>query len=160
MTKRLLPFPCVLAALALLALGMFGCTSHNVRRLTDFRYAPLPKDAPIEAFFDKAPRPCEPIAIIQTDPRAGRAESQGVKRQMLDELKQIARKLGADAIQDVRMLTSEGDGWVKDPATPFPSLKQGPYEISFLRGVAVKYIDPGADLGPPEQRPLSLAEDE
>jgi len=135
-----------------------GCQWQRVHRLTDYKYPPRDKDAEIEAFYGEVSEPHEKIAIIQSSPKNSRDNE--TKAKQLDELRKIARKLGADAIQDVRLLSTSGNGLVSDPATPFPSVKQGRYEMFFLRGEAIKYVNSGIDSGDSTQRPLSLSDRE
>lgn len=147
-----------LAGAAAAAIALAGCASPHAHRLTDFKYPPKPKKAEMEAFFGEVSRPYEKVAIIQSSP-SDKRDSQ-TKAKQLDELRHIARRLGADAIQQVRLLSSSGNGLVSDPAPPFPSIKQGRYEAFFLRGEAIKFVDPSVDQAEPRDRRFSISETE
>jgi hypothetical protein len=133
--------------LAFIVAVLGGCESAHIHRLTDHKYPPKSRDAEIEAFFGAVERPHERIALI--DSQTEESKDDEAKARMLEQLRQKARKLGADAVADVRLLSREGTGWVWDEATPFPAPKQGPYNLFFLRGEAIKYIDPSVDLAEP-----------
>ncbi len=50
-----------------------------------------------------------------------------------------ARLTGADAVINVRPLEHRVRGFVNDPNTPFPSSRQAPSVMFFIRGTAIKY---------------------
>jgi hypothetical protein len=116
-----------------------GCVGGRVNWLTDHRYSAKPRDASVDVYIGQAPVAFEKIAIIQT-PASDKKDKETRERQLAD-IRHLARKIGADGVQDVRWLSLEGRGWVWDPYTPFPSAKQGRYQQFFLRGEAIKYVE-------------------
>jgi uncharacterized protein YbjQ (UPF0145 family) len=79
------------------------------------------------------------VAIIQSTSYANKDEK--TKARQLEEMKRIARKLGADAVQEIHLLTKKAQGYVMDGRPPLPAWKQGKYNLYFLRGTAIRYTD-------------------
>lgn len=126
-----------LSAAAIIALS---CTTTKVHRIAGANYDPKPVDAPIETFAGKIDRPYENIAVV--DSKVYTAKETAQKDQMLEDLRVAARQLGADAIQDVRILPVKHRGMVPDKQVPIPgAVKQGYYRHYFMRGEAVKYVE-------------------
>jgi len=144
-----------LRAFALIVLAVFavGCAGGQINWLTDYRYPAKPKDAEVDVYIGEAPAAFEKIANIQT--ASSDKKDKRTRERQLRDLRRLARKIGADGVQDVRWLSSEGRGWVWDPYTPFPSWKQGRYLQFFLRGDAIKYVDPHA-VSPPTKLPALI----
>lgn len=137
-------------SLCLLMSGSIGCSRARVHPLSLYEYRAKPKSYDMPAYFGKVDRPHVPIAIIDSSPRE--TLDQPTKDKMLAEVKKAARKIGADAVHDARFIEGEGSGYVSDPATPFPSAKQGPYEMNYLRVEAIKFPDlPSAAQSQPTQ---------
>ena len=59
----------------------------------------------------------------------------------MEELRRSARWLGANGIENLRVETAEAQGMVADPRVPFTAWKQGEFELHFVRGTAVRYLD-------------------
>ncbi|HUT22763.1 MAG TPA: hypothetical protein VM492_00305 [Sumerlaeia bacterium] len=138
---------CLLAVLAC------ACAGPRVRRLTDFEYMPKAPDAAIDLFIGKLTRPYEPIAIAdseryalqdyekKTRTEAAQAQNTIQKERMLADLEKRARRLGGDAVQDVRLLRVKIRGVVRDPRVPVPGAwTQGYAYRYFLRGEVVRYV--------------------
>ncbi len=130
--------PLLLAAAALTLLGC-GLTSRHVDAyLTDARFPPRFPDADVELWVGETSRPRVPIAIISSSRRADR--SREGREAQIEELRDHARRLGAHAIENLRVETAEVDGFVADPRVPFTAFKQGEFELHFIRGTAVHYL--------------------
>ncbi|MBN1866259.1 hypothetical protein JW916_03105 [Candidatus Sumerlaeota bacterium] len=126
------------AALLCLLLAA-GCATPRVHRLTDFRYLPKAADAEIDCFVGKLTRPYESIAIVDSE-RYGEKDNPS-KAKMIENLKKRARRIGADAVQDIRLLPVQVRGIVADERVPIVGAwKRGRYDLYFLRGEAVKYV--------------------
>ncbi|MCX7011180.1 MAG: hypothetical protein NTW86_01200 [Candidatus Sumerlaeota bacterium] len=152
LSRRLTQIAAILAVLSSAA----ACSSSHIHQLTDYRYPPKPEDVRVEAFIGDVARPYEKIAIIQSTTASSKDDE--TKARQLEELKGIARRLGADAVQWVRVLSTSGSGMISDPATPFPAVKQGEFTKFFLRGEAIKYIEPVSISASPTERNFSPAE--
>ena len=133
-----------LGLLAVVAVGLLaGCSRARVHSLSLYEYPSKPRGYEMEAYFGEVEQLYVPIAIIDSAPRD--VVNDETREKMLAEVKRAARKIGADALHKVRFIGGEGAGYVEDPATPFPSLKQGPYEMNYLRAEAIKFPDPERD---------------
>ncbi|HOE94946.1 MAG TPA: hypothetical protein PK847_00030 [Candidatus Sumerlaeota bacterium] len=132
---RLLPACCCLAAALILA----GCAGPRMKRLSDERYPPEHPDTEIGVYIGELDRELDEIAIIESDAYAFVDDE--IKRRQIEQLQAKARKLGANAVQDVRILAKVIKGFIADEAVPFTAWKQGEYELFFMRGVAVRAAD-------------------
>lgn len=128
---------CVFSA-ALIA-GLIGCAAADYKLLTDEKFPAKPKNYEVELFLGEIDRPHKTIAIVQSKSYDNKFEA--TKSRQLDEVKETAAKLGADAVQKVRMLENKAKGFVADNQTPFSSWKQGKYNLYFIRGEAIVYTD-------------------
>jgi uncharacterized protein YbjQ (UPF0145 family) len=121
----------------LIIIMSLGCSHANYKMLTDTKLKAKPKNFDVELFVGKIERPYKPIAIVQSKSYDNKFEDTKIKQ--MEELKEIARKLGADAVHNIRMLDNSVSGYVIDYQVPFLSWKQGKYQLYFLRGEAVVY---------------------
>jgi hypothetical protein len=113
-------------------------------RLDEGEFRRRPSNYPIDIFVGRVIESHREIAIV--DSTAYPTDDEATRVRQLDELRVRARKLGGDAIHDVRILTKNIKGYTIDERTPFPVLKQGEYPLYFVRGVVVAYESglPGA----------------
>ena len=126
--------------LASVLLGLGACTGPRVHPLTDFQYAPKGPDAPIGLLVGKESTPYEAIAVVDSETYAKKDDA--TKEKMLEDLRKRARKMGADAVQDIRLLPVNVRGVTSDEDVPVPGAwKQGRYQLYFLRGEAIKYVE-------------------
>lgn len=130
--------------LALAALAAVGCSGPRTLMLDETNYRRRPSNYWIDVWDAPALQPHREIAVIESSPRA--SDDDASLWEMVEELKAKARRLGGDAVQDIRLLQKEVRGLTIDERTPFPSWKQGRYPLHFLRGTAIVYESslPGA----------------
>lgn len=129
-------------ALALLAATLLaGCSSTSVKRISDEKFAPNPRPESVRMFVGTVTQPHVEIAYVNSFKDAD--DTVVVKRRQLEDLRARSAQLGADAVIDVRSLRERHRGFTLDPTTPFTSWRQGRYETHFLRGVAVRFVEPG-----------------
>jgi hypothetical protein len=102
-------------------------------------YPRTPKDQDIRLFVNEVRRPHLKIAYVQSFSDVKTDEE--TKRRQLEALKSEARKVGADAVMTIRQMKGRVRGAVLDEMTPFTAYRQGRYEIHFMRGVAIKFVD-------------------
>ncbi len=81
--------------------------------------------------------PYREVAVIEST--AFPYDDDETRLKQIEELKRKARRLGADAVQEMRILTKDIKGFTVDERTPFPSWRQGDYELFFMRGKAIVY---------------------
>lgn len=138
-------------ALAITLLACLACHTPSLKRLTTTHFPPKPKSAPIDLYVGTVSRHHIEVAIIQS--RSYSSKDEKTKAGQLEELKRLARKLGADAVQEIRLLTKRAQGYVIDDRVPFPAWKQGKYNLYFLRGTAIRYTEnsPAAGETPLQQ---------
>jgi hypothetical protein len=137
---RTLPAILALAALAL------GCSNQKVYRLSD---EPLPKAVPAEnvrLFLGETTRPHRELALVNSV--IERDKTTATKRRQLADLQGRAAGLGADAVVDIRLLSEKHRGFTLDPTVPFRAWQQGHYELYFLRGRAIQFIEQPEESGP------------
>ncbi len=108
-----------------------------MKRLDSATYERRPRNYPIDPYVGKLSQPHREIAVIEST--AYPSDDKDTRNKQLEEMKEKARGLGADAIDDLRVLTKKIKGYTLDERTPFISWKQGNYELFFLRGTAVVY---------------------
>jgi hypothetical protein len=123
--------------LILTALVFTGCTTGQIRFTTEERFDPVPEGDDMALFLGEIQRPHRVFAKI--DSRVSDKNDEANKKVQIEDIKRLARKIGADAVQNVRLLNKEARGMVPDRRVPFPAWKQGRYELYFLRGDAIKY---------------------
>jgi hypothetical protein len=114
-----------------------GCAATRTHHLTDSRYRALPDDAPVRLYVNTVAQPHLEIAHINSFPAD--KDTPEVRRQQLEDLQARARRLGADAVVNIRSLRNKGRGWIPDDQTPFDSYRLGNYEQFFLRGTAIRF---------------------
>ena len=124
---------------------LLACGAKKVHYLSEQRFSPTPESEEIKLFVNDVQRPHVALAVVESFSR--RETDTETKRQQLLDLRQRARDLGADAIVNVRFLNNEIRGFVVDEAVPFRSYRQGRYEMYFLRGTAIKYLEVDAAEG-------------
>lgn len=112
-------------------------TGPRMKRLTEDRFPPRPSIYPIETFAGRVQRPHIEIAIIES--QAYDIDDVLTREAQLEQLKERARELGADAVDGLRILAKEVDGWTIDERAPAPAIKQGEYPLFFMRGRALVY---------------------
>lgn len=91
----------------------------------------------VELIQGRPTRPFREIAVVESS-RAKKLDPDITSR-MLQEIRERAAALGADAVVDVRRLADRHEGFVDNPRTPFPSVMQGQWKTYFFRGIAVRY---------------------
>lgn len=152
-TSSPLRVPQLLGVLTLLLLafgmtGLQGCaTGPRMLSLSDQTYPPRPSIYPIEIFAGRVQRPHFEIAIIES--QAYDIDDEITREAQLEQLRVKARQLGADAVDELRILAKEVDGYTIDERAPAPAFKQGEYPLFFMRGRAVIYKS-SLDLVAPE----------
>jgi hypothetical protein len=129
----------LLVTLLFAATMISACGTPRVNRLTDERFPAVPADQEVKLYVNEVQRPHVKIAQVQSfaDPN----QDADTKRRQLQELRDTARDLGADAVMSVTQLNQQVRGMVRDERTPFPSLRQGTLDRYFLRGVAIRYVE-------------------
>jgi len=108
-----------------------------MKRLDPTAYKRRPSIYPVEIYVGQVELPHREIAVIDSSGYPDDDDATRVRQ--LEELRQRARGLGADAVQDVRLMTKRVRGYTIDERTPFPALKQGRYPLYFMRGTAIVY---------------------
>lgn len=157
----MLTLPIRFAALAFVLpaiLLLSACTGPRTKMLADQPYPERPSIYPIEIFVGELSTPHEEIAIIESE--AYPIDDTVTREAQLEQLRERAREMGADAVEELRILVKRAEGFVADERTPFPSLRQGEYPLFFMRGRAVIYstslldlpedlVGPGAETAEP-----------
>lgn len=124
--------------MALIALVYcFGCASGNYKKLTDEKYKVKPKGYDLEVFVNKVESPHKVIAVVQSKSYDNKYEL--TKTKQVEQIKKVAKKIGADAVQNIHLLENKAHGYVIDYHVPFLSFKQDKYKLYFLRGEAIIY---------------------
>jgi len=129
---------CITILLAML-LTLAGCSATQIHRLTDEKFTPKPPGTEIDIYIGELKRPYREIAVL--DSRCSGTKDSEIKEQQLEDIKRLARKVGADAVHNVRLLTKNARGMVPDQRVPFPAFKQGRYKLYFIRGDAITFVD-------------------
>ena len=124
--------------LLLLVCALGGGCSRPRYMLTEEKYPETPQDQEIKLYVNEVQRPHVKIAIIQS--KLDSKKDADTKRAQLEDLTEQARKLGADAVVDVRQMNNKMRGFVVDEAVPFRAYRQGSYKLYFLRGTAIKFV--------------------
>lgn len=133
------------AAIAAAALVLAGCTTASrVHYISEQRYKPTGSAKDVRLYVSTVTEPHVRIAHVNSF--AAQADDEETRRRQLEDLRERAWGLGADAVVDVKRLRNKGQGWVIDEQVPFTAYTQGSYRQYFLRGVAIRYgEDPSAD---------------
>jgi len=114
-----------------------SCNTGTVKKLTWESRPPKGSSAGIELFVGQVSRPCEEIAILQSKYYEDQAKEN--KAKMLADLRNLARRVGADAVMDIRILPKRFQGMVADEKVPFPAWKPGTDYSYFMRGTAIVF---------------------
>ena len=125
-----------LAGLLAAVMVATGC-APRMKMLTEKRYPERSPLQQIELYQGDVDTPHEDIAII--DSVAVDGLTTDTRKQMVEDLRERARRLGGDAVTNVTLLIVPERGWVVDPQTPFHSWRQGWRELNILRGRAVRF---------------------
>ena len=133
MTSRRLLFPLLLAALV-----FAGCTSTKVYRLTEEQFPATQNPEDVRLFLGQVQRPHVRIAHVNS--YLDRDKTVATKREQLEDLRRRAARLGAEAVVSVRLLREKHRGYELDPTVPFGALRQGQYDLYFLRGTAIRFV--------------------
>jgi hypothetical protein len=137
--------PYLLAALAFGAL-IVGCSATNVHRLTEEKYPRKGKDSEVKLYINAVSEKHVPIALVNSF--AAGEDTPEIRRLQLQDIQKRSRKLGADAVMNVRSLKNKGRGMVPDDDVPFSAVKPGKYTQYFLRGTAIVYVTEDAETTP------------
>jgi hypothetical protein len=139
--KKFIGSTCLLSLVTVSVIGLSACGSApRTYSLTDKEFAPVRDASEVRLFLGELERPHFDLALL--DSYVDQSEAPAVKRDQLSDLREKAAALGADAVVDIRALAEQHRGLVPDPAVPFNAWRQGEYELYFLRGKAVRFIDP------------------
>jgi uncharacterized protein YbjQ (UPF0145 family) len=114
-----------------------SCNTGTVKKLKWETRPPREGSAGIELFVGQVQRPYEEIAILQS--RYYENQSKENKTKMLADMRNLARRVGADAVMDVHILPKRFQGMVADEKVPFPAWKQGADYTYFMRGTAIVF---------------------
>ncbi len=124
---------------------LFGCAGTRTTFLTDHRYTRLHPGDPVAVYLETIDHPYKEIAFIDSEAYANIDDE--IKMKQLEQLRSRARSLGANVIQEVRILPRNIRGYTIDEAVPFASWKQGAYQVFFMRGKAVRAAGGGIGGG-------------
>ena len=150
-TSRILAMAFILCS----TMAFSACWSSRVHSLTDTKYPRKGNNDSIEMVVGKYSKAYESIAIIDSNTYSTKDDNN--KRKMLDDIKKRGLKLGADAVQDIRILPVKVQGVVFDEGVPVTGAwKQGRYNLYFMRGEAIKFVANAAAV-PGEQNPVPVA---
>lgn len=114
---------------------MAGCAGPRTKTLTQERLPRLDPREKVSIYVGEVDGAYVPVALI--DSEAFEVIDDEVKSLQLDQLRQRARRLGANAVQEVRILPKKVKGFSLDERTPFRAWKQGNFELYFMRGMAI-----------------------
>ncbi|MCL5271315.1 MAG: hypothetical protein M1457_12375 [bacterium] len=131
--------PAALLGAALAMLIVAGCGGARMKHLSDQQYARLAADDKVDVYVGSLDLPSQPVAVIESDAYA--YVDDAVRQRQIDQLKSRARALGANTIQDVRILAKHVRGYTADERVPFAAWKQGQYELYFMRGTACRVAE-------------------
>jgi len=130
----------VLGALLAVTLALSAaCGGARMKMLTDKPLKPLPPDARVDVYVGKVQVPYREVALIDSD--AYSYVDDGIKKEQIEQLQRKARKLGANVIQDMHILTKKAHGYTVDERVPIISWQQGQFDLYFIRAMAVKMAD-------------------
>ncbi len=121
------------------AMLLCGCNTPTMKKLVWESYPPKQSDADVELFLGSVDRPTKSIAIIQS--RYFDEQTAENKAKMLADMRKMGRRIGADAVADIRIMPKRFQGMAVDERTPFPDWKQDTTYAFFMRGTAVVYQD-------------------
>lgn len=124
-----------------------ACGGPQMKLLTEQPLRPLDRNAKIEIFIGEIKPPYQEVAIIESD--AYSFVDNEKKKLQVDQLREKARGLGANAVQNVHILTKRVKGYTIDERVPFTAWQQGEYELYLMRGTAIRV---------PESEPTTVEE--
>jgi len=125
--------------LVLFCLMFIISCAYRVQRISTEKYKKKPKGTEIALYEGELLEPHTSIAVISSK---GFTKSEGeAKKQQLLQLRKIACRLGADAVENITVKQMEKKGMVRNPRTPFPSIMQGITYYEYLEGTAIKYTE-------------------
>lgn len=120
-----------------LAMGLLaGCAGPRMKRLTHQPAEPLESWETIDIYIGRVDAPIQEVAIIESE--AYHFVDDSIKQRQLNQLKKKARRLGANAVHDVEILTKRVRGYTIDERAPIPAWQQGRTELYFMRGTAIR----------------------
>jgi hypothetical protein len=120
-----------------LLLMVWGCGRPSMRMLAGVRFPPKDKHADIDLYVGTIQREHVAVAVINSISLPD--DDEAARRRQMEDLKKRARRLGADAVHNIRSLKQKGRGYVPDKAVPFWAWRQGEYRAYLLRGTAIRY---------------------
>jgi len=132
-------FYIALSGAMLVLLFLQGCNSTSIQMLSSEKFPQKPEDHPVDLYVGKIERNNKPIAILNSKHYPDQSKEN--KALMLAELREMARKIGADAVTEIKILPKRFEGMMIDENVPFPAWKPGNYFAYFMRGRAVIYSD-------------------
>lgn len=141
---------------AVLLIVLAGCGGSRYKMLVETELKPKPKDFVPSLFVGKIDKSHKTIAIVQS--RSYDNKDETTKAIQLEEMQKLARKLGADAVQNIRLLENKAHGFVVDQQVPFYAWKQGEYSLYFLRGDAIIYDNNSDNNSKDKDAPKESAE--
>ena len=106
-----------------------GCGGPRTHYLSEHKYKALDAQSEIDVYVGTIEPPYEELAIV--DSEAFAYVDDQVKQQQLDQIKRKARRLGGNAVHDVRILTKKVQGYTLDERTPFTSWASGTLRLVF-----------------------------
>lgn len=112
-----------------------GCGGPQVKRLSEERLKALARDARVDVYVGEVKVPHKDVALIESN--TSTFVDDGVKLEQIEQLRKSARRLGANSIQNVHILTKHVRGATIDEFVPFAAWQQGQYELYFMRGEAI-----------------------
>lgn len=125
-------------ALALaFAASLAGCGGPRTFMVGDETFKRRPPVYPVDVYVGEVVETNRKIAIVEST--AYPADDEPTRLKQIEEMKSRARVLGADAIEDLRVLTKRVRGFTVDERTPFLAWKQGEFPLYFMRGTAIAY---------------------
>ncbi|MCE5230914.1 hypothetical protein LLG95_15155 [bacterium] len=113
-----------------------ACAGPRTKWLVTEHPAPLPPNTKVDVYVGTIDPPYQQIAWIETGAVA--QETDQARVDQLEELRTKAREVGANAIQDVKILQKRVKSMTPDERVPFKAWQQGRYNLYFMRGMAIK----------------------
>lgn len=121
----------------MLGLVSMACGGPRSLRLDPTLYPRRPRIYPIEIYDGEVDQPHREIEIIESSASTG--DDDRTRVEQVEELRRHARRVGADALENIRILVKEVKGYSFDERTPFPAWKQGEFPLYFMRATAIIY---------------------
>jgi hypothetical protein len=124
--------------LAALALATFACAGPRTFMVTHDAQAPLEPDDRVDVYVGTLDPPC--VAIAQIDSSAYPYVTDAIKDRQLEELRRKARALGANALDQARVLTMQVRGMTAEENASISVWKQERYQLYFMRARALRRV--------------------